>query len=419
MAKTKYGTLVESARVKRQSKFTKSFESLTFDGLQKVQSNLILWARALDAVNKHITIPQDQVDEAAGAYALIASELVKKLKWDQNDIKILPQGSSSTQTLIKSPDASKFDIDAVCQVNISRIDARNPMRFFNEIGEALETFTPDPKKRCWRIEFPNYRFYIEFTPSVPLSTVPTTILDSVRYKPAIDYRDTALAVVDTPTEQWKTSNPEGIANWLETQAKKNVMLNLALEKATLTFDASISPVPDQEIPLSDTLRVAIRLFKRHRDMSVRRGYLNDDYKPISIIITTLLTQCFEGLADNQVKYDHPIKLLIDLAELLPGMIEVRNREYWVANPTVEGENFAERWNHDQGERKEAFDKWCNLLIDDLQSILSHHDEALISERVREVFGCTAAKPSDPKPSVGLAPKAPSRLYSPPATKGLA
>ncbi|MBS3965545.1 MAG: nucleotidyltransferase [Methylomonas sp.] len=418
MAKTKYGTLVESARLKRQSKLVKS-HWITLDGVQQDYSNLALWARELDAVNKHITIPQDQVDEASKAYAQIATELVTKLKWDQNDIKIIPQGSASTRTLIRSPDASKFDIDAVCQVDISRIDASNPMHFFDEVGKALESFEPDRKKRCWRIEFSNCRFYIEFTPSIPLSTVPKNILETVRYKTEVDYQDTALAVVDTPTEKWKTSNPEGIANWVKTQSEKNVLLYLALEKAALSFDASIAPVPEQEVHLSDTLRVAIRLFKRHRDMAVRRGHLYEECKPISIIIVTLLTQCYEGLADNQVKYDHPIKLLVDLAELLSGMIEERNGEYWVANPTVEGENFAERWNQDNGERKEAFDNWCDLLTTDLQSILILRDEAEVRKRVLEVFGCTGASTANPTPTVGLAPKAPTSLKPPPATKGLA
>jgi hypothetical protein len=154
-------------------------------------------------------------------------------------------------------------------------------------------------------------------------------------------------------------------------------------------------------------------------MAVKKGMLDNEYKPISVIIVTLLTQCYEGLADNGETYSHPIQLLTDLAELLPGMIEERNGEYWVANPTVEGENFAERWNQDEGERKTAFDNWCDLLIDDLRSVLKETDEKKIQERVRKVFGCTGADTSDPKPSAGLAPKAPTNVLKPPATPGLA
>ncbi|MCG9057111.1 nucleotidyltransferase [Laribacter hongkongensis] len=418
MAMTKYGALVESARKKQRKVLAKALENYSFDSLSGGRS-LEAWARELDFVNQHITIPQGQVEEAASAYEEIAQHLVDKLKWPRNAIRILPQGSARTQTLIRPPDASKFDIDAVCSVDISRIAAYDPMGFFKDVGIALADWKPSAKKRCWRVEFSNCRFYLEFTPSVPLSTVPAATLDSVRFRATSLHQDTALAVVDTPTEQWKTSNPEGFANWVKEQAKKSILLNLVLEKAALSMDASIDPVPEQEVPLADTLRVAIRLFKRHRDMAVRRGNLDSETKPISVLIVTLLTQCYEGLADTGSRYTHPIELLLDLAELLPGMVEERAGEYWVANPTVEGENFAERWNQDQGARKAAFDTWCDLLIDDLRRILDEQDEDEIKRRVREVFGCTGGTASGPTSGGGLAPSAPTRLYSPPPTRGLA
>jgi hypothetical protein len=418
MTTTKYGSLVESAKQRRLNR-NKFVLDTALESLSALQNDLSIWARELHIANQHITIKQDQIDAAAEAYEQIANHLVSELKWERKDINIHPQGSSRTKTLIRSPDASKFDIDAVCQVDISRIDARDPMSFFEEVGQALSKFKPGAKKRCWRIEFPDCRFYIEFTPSVPLSTIPGNVLDSVRYKPANNYGSTALAVVDRPTEYWKTSNPEGFANWVNEQAEKKLLLNLALESAALSMDFGIAPVPSQEVPLSDTLRVAIRLFKRHRDMAVQKGNLDSEYKPISVIIVTLLTQCYEGLADIGDTYSHPIQLLTDLAELLPGMIEERDGEYWIANPTVEGENFAERWNQDEGERKTAFDNWCDLLIDDLQSILKETHERAIQERVRQVFGCTGADTSGPKPSSGLAPSAPTHVVLPPATPGLA
>lgn len=420
MTTTKYGSLVESAKQKRLNRKKLVMDSsISMESLSALQNDLSVWAKELHIANQHITIKQDQIDAAAEAYEQLANHLVSELKWDHKDINIHPQGSSRTQTLIRSPDASKFDIDAVCQVNISRIDAHDPMSFFEEIGQALSKFEPEAKKRCWRMEFSGCRFYIEFTPSVPLSTIPTIALESVRYRPANNYGSTALAVVDRPTEYWKTSNPEGFANWVNEQAEKKLMLNLALESAALSMDFGIAPVPSQEVPLSDTLRVAIRLFKRHRDMAVLNGNLDSEHKPISVIIVTLLTQCYEGLADIGATYTHPIQLLVDLAELLPGMIEERAGEYWVANPTVEGENFAERWNQDEGERKTAFNNWCDLLIDDMQSILKKTDEKAIQERVRRVFGCTAADTTDPKPSTGLAPSVPTRVIPPPATRGLA
>ena len=217
-----------------------------------------------------------------------------------------------------------------------------------------------------------------------------------------------LLPVDTPTKGWKTSNPKGITSWVDDQAKRTLIRIQMVEDFAKSMSESVSSVPDQEVPLSDTLRVAIRLFKRHRDMAIQRNNIEKEFKPISVIIVTLLTQCFEGLADLGKMYSHPMELLIDLTELMPGMIEKRNGEYWVANPTVEGENFAEKWNEDKGKRCESFDNWCGLLISDMQSILKLQGEKDIRDRIKYVFGSTGAEPS-PKGPVGLSPAKPDRI----------
>lgn len=429
MTMNKYGALVKQARenlrVTTDRRYTAS-ASLSIENFSEAYTDFSVWARELDNVNKHISVDPSHIKKAEAAYDEIAQHLVDNLKWPRDAIQIHPQGSARTQTLINSPDASKFDIDAVCSVDISRIESYDPMHFFNEVGRALAEWDPEAKKRCWRIEFPNTRFYIEFTPSVPLGTVPAKLTEAARLKPTNAYKDTALAVVNRPTKSWNTSNPEGFANWVNEQSGKPLLVALSLEFAeALAKDANIAPVPLQEVPLSDTLRVAIRLFKRHRDMAVRRGELESDFKPISVIIVTLLTQCYQGMADNNERYNHPIELLVDMAKLFPHMIEQIDGKYWVSNPTVEGENFAERWNdvRDGEKRKKAFDSWCNLLVTNLGDILKEHDEKAIQKRVREVFGCPSDTKSDSSGSssgsVGLAPKAPSRSIAPPASAGLA
>ncbi|OHX37327.1 hypothetical protein BJL95_19790 [Methylomonas sp. LWB] len=376
-------------------------------------------AEELDAINRHITVNADDFEEAASDYNHIAERLVEKLHWPNDAIRIIPQGSSSTKTLIRMPGPGKFDIDAVCAVDISKIEAKDPIVFFEKIGEALEDWLPSAKKRCWCVEFTNRRYYIEFTPSVPLNTIPAQAVASICYRPSDRYSDTALAVVDTPTRRWKTSNPEGFSNWVSDQAKRIILVSLLLEKRAMEALASdsVAPVPEQQVPLSDTLRIAIRLLKRHRDMSVQRGYFEAELKPISVIIVTLLTQCYEGLADQNARYSHPIELLADLAQLMPGMIEIRNGDYWIENPTVAEENFAEKWNTNHT-LKDVFDNWCELLIDDLQSILSSTDERSLCENIRSVFGCTAVTGSVPPSSSGLASRAPNRVHNVPA-RGLA
>lgn len=400
MTLTKSAALVRQAEQARPARLTESLES--FSSLRKAiltgsaGADPLLayspWARALNEANLHITVRSDEIAAAADAYSEVAHHLVAKLHWPSNVITILPQGSASTQTLIRSPiGGEKFDIDAVCQVDISRVAARDPMGFFQSVGDALEELEAEAKKRCWNIPFPNRPFYLEFTPSVPLDNVPQHTVDSMapRYRAALAYRATALAVVDTPTERWKTSNPAGMTKWVDDTAKRHLIRQVAVEAALNKSAASVAPVPDQEVEITDTLRVTIRLFKRHRDMCVRRGIIATDAKPISIIIVTLLTSCYEGLADLGRTYDHPVELLDELASLMPHLVLKLEDQYRVDNPTVEGENFAEKWNLDDGERYQAFVTWCRALSADLKTILALTEPQEISRRVREVFGIPA------------------------------
>lgn len=385
----------ERARPTRLMKSLESFSSLRENFATDARARLHEynhWAKALNEANKHITVRDDEIEAAKDAYQEVAEHLAANLSWPSEAISILPQGSVSTKTLIRSPNGGeKFDIDAVCQVDISRVEATDPMGFFQSIGEALVKLEAEAKRRCWNIPFPRQPFYLEFTPSVPLTTVPVQTLQKMapRYR-ASRFEATALAVVDTPTESWKTSNPEGISKWVDDTAKRP-LIRTVLMKAEAAYRAqdSVAPVPDQEVEITDTLRVAIRLFKRHRDMCVRRGIIEAKTKPISIILVTLLTSCYEGLADLNRSFEHPVELLDELAALMPHLILQLDGKHRVDNPTVEGENFAEKWNDDDGERYESFVTWCSSLSADLKTILALTDPLAISRRVREVFGIPA------------------------------
>ena len=413
MAVTKYAELVEAASYDRKNVLKKAFNDTVSHGM------LTECARALDTVNNHITVDPELVHEAAQAYTKLGERLVEKLRWPSDAIIISPQGSTSTRTLVASPTAEKFDIDAICHVDLHYIDAKDPMTFFDEVGAALEGLDVDEKNRCWRIHYTGKRFFIDFTPSVPLANVPPEI--RVGMRPVSEYADTAIAVVDRPSGQWKTSNPQGMVKWISTQADRRILFDVLAEDSVLAKRADINPVPDQIVPLSDTLRVAIRLFKRHRDMAVKRNLIDGDFKPISVIVTTLLTQCYQGLADKGSRYNHPVELLADLAELLPFMIEKRNNEHWVANPTVDGENFAERWNDGNNERYHEFRKWCNVLERDLARILESVSPVDLRQRIQETIGCTGAEASTAEVTRPgwLTAAAPASVKAVPATRGLA
>ena len=420
MTETHYSYLVNEAINRRGKKTNKALiESFSLERFNDSSHQLEELAKDIQLVNDHIKVDDTIFEEASADYEKISRKLVEKLRWPNESIRIIPQGSASTKTLIRSPDNSKFDIDAVCSVDLSMIEVREPMDFYDKVGAALVEWGPEPKKRCWKVDFEGRRYYIEFTPSTPLDQVPLSAAGHITFSPSKRYRDKALAVVDTPSRQWKTSNPEGFSSWVSDQASRP-LLQWPVERSMQDSYSveSITPVPEQEVEISDTLRVAIRLLKRHRDMSVRRNYIEPDLKPISIIIVTLLTQCYEGLADKGLLYTHPIVLLIDLVELMPYMVERRGNEHWIANPTVDGENFAEKWNENP-KLKYAFDAWTNLLLEDLNEIMTASDQASRREIIKEVFGCTAAYSPTPPNDNGLAPRKPTRPHKAPPTKGLA
>ncbi|MDF3887915.1 nucleotidyltransferase domain-containing protein [Cupriavidus basilensis] len=444
MAMTKNAMLVEQA-IKRRggvAELTKSmgiamdgFSEGLFDSAQRsdVPAKIIRarepFAHALSLINDHITVRQEEIEAASAAYEDIARRLVDKLDWPISAISIHPQGSASTKTLIRMPDRTKFDIDAVCEVDITKLQAQDPMTFFGAIGEALDGLEVEPKKRCWKINFSGKPFYIECTPSVPLETIPVSQQEASRLKAAEpEFANTALAVVDTPQKKWKTSNPAGIRNWVERVSARNIVANLVLEEFTKSARANIQPVSPQSVEVEETLRVAIRLFKRHRDMRVYRQEIDKDFQPISIILVTLVTICYDGLADLIEEgvlqpFSHPVDALVAIADLLPEMIvDYPGTGYQLANPTVVGENFAERWNDDDGERAQTFDVWCGLLRADLERISALTDPKEIEAETREVFGCHAGSgPAGSGGSGGSGPyiSIPRPPKPAPSTPGLA
>ncbi len=428
MSMTPYRNLVQEAKRLRRRVPSQAVvalrESVAF---ADAQDRMNTYALELATANNHITVRQEEIDEAIAAYKDVARHLRKELDWPEEATHVFPQGSASTRTLIRSPNGGeKFDIDAVCQVDTSYIDAHDPISFFDQVGEALQRYEPKRKNRCWNINFLKQSHYLEFTPSVPLDTVPVSIKASITeiFRPVEIYHDTALAVVDNHERSWKTSNPAGITRWVNDATQLQLLNMTAFAVLTsLHTEANVEPVPDQEVDITDTLRIAIRLLKRHRDMCARRGEIDKDTQPISIILVTLLTGCYIGLHELGASYQHPIELLIDLAELLPGMIENRDGEHWVANPTVEGENFAEKWNMDGGTRYQTFNTWCDILAGDLRLILEAQDPDEIREKVSEVFGI----PGNTDPDTGLfasaglggTPATRRPPSAPPKTRGLA
>lgn len=70
---------------------------------------------------------------------------------------------------------------------------------------------------------------------------------------------------------------------------------------------------------------------------------------------------------------------------MPHFIENRYGSYWIDNPTVRGENFAEKWNH-KPERREAFYQWhrqCEQFFSKFNENMGQH---VLFASLEEGFG---------------------------------
>lgn len=408
---------------KSESLALESSETLFFNDFSK-------YSVALNLAVRLLRVPEETVLEAEEKYNKVGEYLCEKLNWDKSSIEVFPQGSVSTKTLIKSADGSNFDIDAVCKVDLSIVEMDDPIAFFEKIGKSLNDYyesdssgddirKPEAKRRCWKINYANTSFYLEFTPSVVLSDIDAEFYEkfAYNYKPTDYYKESALAVVDVPTKKWKASNPKGFADWITDISSLTILQTIALEALKRKYEANVEDVSSQEIDPNDTLRTIIILFKRHRDMTVKRRMIDSKDKPISVLLVTLITNAYFYLCQSGKQFIDPVSVMLVIAELLKkGPRRVGNKWY-VENPTVEGENFSEKWNDpENGKQKyDSYCKWCGLLVSDMKTIVNLDKDDDITQKVLEVFGLDHNNDKGPKPKNIPPKKAPAV----PPTNGLA
>jgi len=108
--------------------------------------------------------------------------------------------------------------------------------------------------------------------------------------------------------------------------------------------------------------------------------------PISIIITTLSAHAYRG----ELSVVEAIKGIL---KTMHNFIEVRNGEYWIENPAMEDENFAEKWN-DDADKQAQFMRWLKQANEDiLIAPLNEHGIHKVSAALEHSFGSSIVKKS--------------------------
>ncbi len=308
-----------------------------------------------------LDIPESRYKEAVSRYESTG-------KWlDANDSKlhiykptIYPQGSFRLGTMVKPiNDADEYDIDLVCHLEINKENITQA-QLKQMVGVRLkenETYRKmlEEGRRCWTLDYAN-EFHMDILPAIP------------------DYErlNDCILITDKKLREWQKSNPKGYARWFVDRMRA-IFEKRKMALAEL-MRANIEDVPDWKV--RTPLQRSVQILKRHRDI-----YFNGkDFKPISIIITTLAGHAYQNEAE----------LFDALFSIVNGMTNPKNiksqyERYYIPNPTDPDENFADKWNEDENLPK-AFLAWLGQLKADLETAIQQRDLSEIKKSLGQVFG---------------------------------
>lgn len=295
---------------------------------------------------------------------------------------IYPQGSFALGTVVKPLGRDEYDIDLVCHLSISP-SAVTPVVLKKLVGERLRqhgTYATmiEEKNRCWRLNYAG-EFHMDILPAIPDNSRGTN----------------AILIPDRQLSCWTQSNPKGFAAWFGQR------MIVQLTKLAEARGANVQDLPVYSV--RTPLQRAIQLLKRHRDSRFNGGALADD-KPISMIITTLAAQIYQGEADIFSAMTNIVNTLAAYSPLLVQGGQVQERiakmgiiakgqdsRWYIPNPVNPDENFADKWHEDKDRKAKAFFQWVSWLQTDLPQILSHLKAENISPTLKAAFGSTVVE----------------------------
>jgi len=303
----------------------------------------------LQAIVREISIPQTYDEKARGRYRSIGEWLDRPdSKVHHLKPKISAQGSFALGTVIRPVgDGDAYDVDVVCELEKGDHTRISQAELKSLVGLEIKAYAtrhqmkqaPQDCRRCWTMEY-GYD------------------LDGVR-----SYTSTAIGITDKKHDgyhvrgaTWLVSNPKGYLRWFRGRQRQVLEEKRAQMNAAGRVIASVEDFPNHEVqtPLQD----AIKLLKRHRDVM----FDGDEHKPISIIISTLAAQAYNG----------ETTISETLRNILPKMqcaIEDLGPVAVISNPSYPAENFADKWE-DKPVKRRNFERWIARARQDFLAYLA-------------------------------------------------
>ncbi|MEI0526486.1 nucleotidyltransferase [Brachyspira murdochii] len=309
----------------------------------------------------------------------------KQLKKEYFDYELYAQGSIRLGTVIKNYNTDKeekYDIDIVLKFIGNKIynpnsndDAAELKSDSNPKNKNLNMDFIEEikvKKPCWTLKLKN---------NISIDLIPAINNDDASKFAYNEYSLYTTREYEYEQYEWKHSNPIGYYRWFKKINEK--LYNAASIEQMKNFSNLEFDYIEKKALVRTNLQRAIQILKYLRDMYFYNKP-NKDYKPISIIITTLVAGIYnKKITTSDTIYDI-IKSFIIVSQyiiyykrgqkqfsredaiILDPIKELylKGNIWYLPNPTDPEENFMERWNDpkDNGEnRVDAFFEWIDFL----------------------------------------------------------
>lgn len=320
-------------------------------------------------IAKEISITKPMIEKAEESYQAVGKWIDDGI---DNNVQITVQGSMGLGTTIKPiSDEDDYDIDLVCVLTDSQNLTAKEIKSI--VGNRLKENEIYKKKielegegkRCWKMQY--NQFHMDILPCVPRTIYMEPNYTDIR----LTHKNEYLQYED------RFSNPEKYKEWFISCTKDMYIKNRQLFADEYRVD--IQKVPFYKI--KTPLQMAIQLLKRHRDIYFKD---NIDDAPISIIITTLAAKAYSG-------EENVYETLKTLLNHMKDFVENRDGVYWVQNPVMSEENFADKWE-EYPERRKAFYEWINKAKEDFLSIpLNTQGLHVIGDELGKTLGVAPVK----------------------------
>lgn len=331
--------------------------------------------RILNDLARTINISDELFQAADDEYSALGEWIDKKTEEEGSHyvVYIYPQGSFALGTVIKPiSDEDDYDLDLVCELRNGqslsarqlKVDVVKPW-----LADYKKTKTDiEEKRRCWHVEY-------EDVPNFHMDVIPA--LKGECDTSATQIRITDKDIERTPIYEYQGSNPKGYVRWFFTKCLQH---RVSGANVPITIYDMAKQENLRQNKNKTKLQKAVQILKRHRDVMFDD---NPDVKPISIIITTLAGQLYDG-------EDTILDTLIGFVSKVEGYLQgsMKDGHYCIPNPSLEDEDFADKWK-EHPERQLAFFSWIRQLKTDLNlETLISKDRVSMGNGIKRAFGAT-------------------------------